>query len=78
MGTDYVSGYDPQLTSPTSDFTLQTTSPAIDAGSSVGAPSTDFAGNARPQGSGYDIGAYECIGGGGGATLFRQAVIRHR
>jgi hypothetical protein len=34
-------------------------SPAIDAGLSNGAPVHDFYGNPRPQGSGYDIGAYE-------------------
>jgi hypothetical protein len=41
------------------DFHLQSTSPAIDAGSSTGAKATDFDGNTRPQGAGYDIGAYE-------------------
>ncbi|MFC1631144.1 choice-of-anchor Q domain-containing protein [Candidatus Omnitrophota bacterium] len=40
-------------------------SPAIDAGSSASAPSTDINGNRRPHGSGYDIGAYEYGGSGG-------------
>ncbi len=43
----------------TGDYHVQTGSPAIDAGTSSNAPSTDFAGNTRPQGGGYDIGAYE-------------------
>jgi parallel beta-helix repeat protein len=38
---------------------LSTTSPAIDAGSAEGAPSTDVVGSARPQGASVDIGAYE-------------------
>lgn len=41
------------------DFTLLEGSPAIDAGSSTDAPDFDYAGNARPAGSGIDIGAYE-------------------
>jgi hypothetical protein len=41
------------------DYHLNSTSPAIDAGTSVGAPSTDFDGNPRPQGKGFDIGPYE-------------------
>jgi hypothetical protein len=41
------------------DFHLQIDSPAIDAGSSLNAPNTDFDGIPRPQGAGYDIGAYE-------------------
>lgn len=36
-------------------------SPAIDSGTSQGAPSTDIAGTARPQGDGVDIGAYEYL-----------------
>lgn len=65
-GTDYVGpGADPGFvgipgTDP-SAYQLRADSPAIDAGSSVGAPSTDYAGTARPQGSGYDIGAYEYV-----------------
>jgi hypothetical protein len=34
-------------------------SPAIDSGTSDGAPPVDFEGHARPQGTGYDIGADE-------------------
>jgi hypothetical protein len=51
---------DPKFVNPSAgDFHLQSDSPAIDSGSSVGAPSFDFDGNPRPQGAGYDIGAYE-------------------
>lgn len=48
-------------------------SSAIDNGTSAGAPSTDQRGVSRPQGNGYDIGAYELIvpssGGGGGCGI---------
>ena len=47
------------------DFQLQATSPAIDKGTSSISPltfTTDNAGVARPQGSAWDIGAYEFIG----------------
>jgi Ig-like domain CHU_C associated len=40
---------------------LQSSSAAKDAGTATGAPATDITGTARPQGSGYDIGAYELI-----------------
>ncbi len=43
----------------TGNYHLKSTSPAIDKGISTNAPSTDLDGNARPQGAGYDIGAYE-------------------
>ena len=45
------------------DFHLKSTaSGAIDQGFTLGAPyNVDFAGTARPQGSAYDIGAYEFI-----------------
>lgn len=41
------------------DYHLSATSPAIDAGSPLGAPNVDLEGNARPFGSAHDIGAYE-------------------
>src|SRR6185437_11818278 len=47
------------------DFHLKSTSPAVDAGigalGGASAPTTDFDANSRPQGSGYDIGAYELV-----------------
>jgi parallel beta-helix repeat protein len=42
------------------DFSLQDTSPAIDAGVTITGMS-DFKGTSRPQGSAYDMGAYEFI-----------------
>jgi purple acid phosphatase-like protein/calcineurin-like phosphoesterase family protein/pectate lyase-like protein/fibronectin type III domain protein len=41
------------------DFRLKSTSPAINAGSSTLASATDYDGVPRPQGSAFDIGAYE-------------------
>lgn len=60
-GNDSIVG-DPQFTDPRgADFHLQGSSPAVDAGSSLDAPSFDFDGNPRPQGVGVDIGAYEFV-----------------
>lgn len=48
------------------DFHLQPSSPAIDTGSSTPfVPGFDFDSKTRPQGQGYDIGAYEYISDGG-------------
>ena len=47
---------------PNNDYHLTSTSPCIDAGTSEGAPLTDFDGNTRPVGNGWDIGAYEYLG----------------
>ena len=44
---------------PTQTIALVAGSPALDAGTSTGAPSTDQRGVARPQGAGFDIGAFE-------------------
>jgi hypothetical protein len=61
VGSDYVIG-DPLFVDPTgADFHLQSASPAIDAGSLLDAPNYDFDHNTRPQGAGYDIGAYEYV-----------------
>ncbi len=49
---------------PTTSFTLQAGSPAINAGANMGSMGAhDFFGNAIPQGGVYDIGAYESGGG---------------
>lgn len=45
-----------------SNLRPQSGSPAIDAGSSLLAPLVDYDGNARPQGAGFDIGAFETGG----------------
>ncbi len=44
------------------DYSLQSGSPCIDTGTPDEAPDTDILGVARPQGSGYDMGAYEYAG----------------
>lgn len=41
------------------DYHLQSTSPAINTGTSSGAPSFDYDGYSRPYGGYYDIGGYE-------------------
>ena len=56
LGTSYVIG-NPLLTSPTTNFSLQSSSPAIAAGSSMGAPATDYVGATRV--SPPCVGAYE-------------------
>jgi parallel beta-helix repeat protein len=43
------------------DFRLQVGSPAIDAGVTVSSVTTDFSGALRPQGGGYDLGAFELV-----------------
>jgi hypothetical protein len=44
------------------DFHLQPTSPAIDAGVALDLVPDDFDGIPRPQGAGYDVGAFEFTG----------------
>jgi hypothetical protein len=48
-----------QLMNPPSDFRPRSTSPAIDRGGSLSYVAIDHAGRGRPQGSGYDVGAFE-------------------
>jgi hypothetical protein len=50
------------------DFTLKEGSAAIDAGTENNAPNVDYAGSVRPQGAGYDIGAYEYGSSSGQST----------
>jgi len=53
---------DPMFVEPANgDFHLKQGSPCIDTGTSSGAPSTDFEGDPRPQGAGYDMGADEYV-----------------
>ncbi len=58
-GTDYVEGSPLLADTADGNFHLQEGSAAIDQGSATGAPPVDFDGTSRPQGSGYDIGAFE-------------------
>ena len=51
----------PSWTARRIDFHLNAASPCIDAGTATSAPSTDKDGVARPQGGGYDMGAYEYV-----------------
>jgi hypothetical protein len=77
QGTNKI-GMNPSLvntsTSPY-DFHLQGGSPAIDAGVTLTQVTTqDFDGITRPQGSAYDMGAYEFIPGGAPAFLTGYAL----
>jgi len=49
------------------DFRIAAGSPALDSGTSQLAPATDLDGSVRPQGTGYDRGAYEGASDAGGA-----------
>ena len=54
---------DPRFVDPEAgDFHLRPDSPAIDRGTAEDAPSVDLEGTPRPQGRGYDLGAYELAG----------------
>ena len=46
------------------DYHLKSTSPAVDAGGAENAPDIDIEGTKRPQGTAWDVGAYEYGGGG--------------
>lgn len=58
-GSNHVEGSPGFINAASADFHLLAGSPCIDAGTSTGAPDTDFDGNSRPSGNGHDAGAYE-------------------
>ena len=67
---------DPRFVDPVEhDFHLQPDSPAIDAGTASGAPDVDLAGTARPQGDGFDLGAYEIPPANQGTQLIINEVM---
>ena len=69
-GTNDITGTDPKFSSYDNDiynvttgYQLQSSSPAKDTGYDLaGIVTDDYAGTSRPQGSAYDIGAYEYAG----------------
>jgi len=77
---------DPLFTNPSiGDFTLQGTSTVINTGNTLGSPyDIDIVGTSRPQGNGWDIGAYEFTTRGGditppevtGATLLDSVTLK--
>lgn len=58
-GTDLIQGNPLFTDAEAGDFSLLPGSPAINSGSSEGAPSSDFNGTSRTEGDGVDIGAIE-------------------
>jgi len=63
--SDPITGTNAILQAPllTADYHLGSGSPAIDAGLTIPWLTVDLEGNPRPQGSGYDIGAFEEVEG---------------
>ncbi len=60
---------DPLFVNPPTDLHLQPSSPAINAGTSAGAPAFDFEGDSRPQGTKFDMGVDEVPCSGTPAAL---------
>ena len=72
-------GADPKLVNPSGfDFRLSRESPAIDAGLQSLDLLDDFEGRARPQGRGYDVGAYEFSSEHVQPTIKRAEVVGKR
>ncbi|RQH05468.1 choice-of-anchor Q domain-containing protein [Paraburkholderia dinghuensis] len=57
---------------PLGNYAIQSTSPAVNAGTATGAPRYDFFGTTRPQGARVDIGAVELPSTGGVATTLNN------
>ena len=75
-GGNNTTGQNPQFTNQSAaDFTLREGSPAIDRGAASLAnlrpPNFDINGTARPQRSGFDIGAYEKTGDAGISGVYK-------
>ncbi|MDE2041170.1 MAG: right-handed parallel beta-helix repeat-containing protein [Patescibacteria group bacterium] len=66
--TANITNASPLFVNSSSDFHLQSSSPAINAGVTVAGVSPDLDGVSRPQGSAYDMGAYEYVGSSGAVT----------
>lgn len=61
--TGSLSGLSPNLVNPANgNFHLQAASPCVDSASTITLTTPDYEGIKRPQGSAYDIGAYEYTG----------------
>jgi hypothetical protein len=69
---------DPQLVSVGSNFQPTPSSPAVDAGTTIVTLTIDMNGNNKPNGNGYDVGAYEYGSGSssGGTTLSSPTNLR--
>jgi hypothetical protein len=78
LGEDDLSR-DPLFISPAwgmdGDYHLREGSPAIDAGTSMGAPPDDLDGYPRPSGRAYDLGAYEWSGNESSIILYDVLAI---
>jgi hypothetical protein len=66
--TNSINGLDPKFINPSTDlsvadFRLQSGSPAVDTGAAIGLVKQDINGVPRPQGTAYDMGAYELFTG---------------
>ncbi|MBI4560085.1 MAG: right-handed parallel beta-helix repeat-containing protein [Candidatus Hydrogenedentes bacterium] len=61
-GDSYVEDSAAFVNAASGDFHLTASSAAIDQGRATDAPAQDFDGTTRPQGTGYDIGAFEFAG----------------
>ena len=60
MGTNYINGGDPKFVNAANlDFRLQSTSVLIDKGITISPAFNDKNGITRPQGTAWDIGAFE-------------------
>jgi parallel beta-helix repeat protein len=68
---------DPLFVDPANnDYHLQANSPAIDKGQPLSSVTTDNEGNSRPQGAGYEIGAYE-YGSSSPTPTFQDVPLDH-